>query len=233
MKIAVISDIHGNLEALEKALSMIEQQTVDEIICLGDIVGYGANPSECVDLVRRHCRFVLKGNHDEAVTHDNDMENFNPYAIHSILWTRSRLSDDQMVFLKNLPMQLTLEGLRFVHASPDESSEWDYVFNQHQAKKQFGFFQEPICFYGHTHIPAIFAEHLNAGEVFPDERFLVNVGSIGQPRDGNPQLSYGVFDFIGIGYESIRADYDLATAADKIRAAGLPTFLADRLLRGR
>jgi predicted phosphodiesterase len=233
MKIAVISDIHGNLEALQTALQSIKEQSADQIICLGDIVGYGANPSECVDLIRKNCIHIVKGNHDEAVTNENDMDKFNPYAVQSILWTRNQLNDDQLLFLKQLPKQITMEGLRFVHASADQHSDWDYVFTFYQALQQFDFFEEPICFYGHTHIPAIFPENRHITDFLPDKRYVINVGSIGQPRDNNVQLSFGIFDTFAWVYENIRVDYDVEMAANKIRSAGLPVFLADRLLRGR
>jgi predicted phosphodiesterase len=233
MKIAVISDIHGNLEALQKALQTIQEQPVDQIVCLGDIVGYGANPSECVDLIRENCVHIVKGNHDEAVTNENDMDKFNPYAVQSILWTRDQLNGNQLSFLKQLPKQISMEGLRFVHATADEHSDWDYVFTHYQALRQFDFFKEPICFYGHTHIPTIFPENRHVSDILKDERYVINVGSIGQPRDNNILLSFGIFDTAIWNYENMRVDYDVETASNKIRSAGLPVFLADRLLHGR
>lgn len=233
MKIAIISDIHSNLEALEKTLDIIKQKSIDQIICLGDIVGYGANPSECVELVRQHCQHIVKGNHDEAVTSENDMDRFNPYAVHSILWTRNHLSDDQLSFLKNQPKQIEVEGLRFVHATADPHSDWDYIFSYYQAVRQFDFFSERICFYGHTHMPVIFPEDSGTKEFHRDERYIINTGSVGQPRDNNIQLSFGIMDTDSWTYENIRSDYDITAAAEKIRSNGLPAFLADRLYRGR
>ncbi len=233
MKMAIISDIHGNLEALEAAFDTIEKQSPDQIVCLGDIVGYGANPSECVEMIRNRCSIIVKGNHDEAVTNENDMDRFNPYAVHSILWTRNHLNEEQIRFLKGLPKQVTAGGLRFVHAAADPNSDWDYIFTPYQALRQFAFFSEPICFYGHTHIPIVFPETPNECDIQRNHRYMINVGSIGQPRDNNTELSFGLFDIDEWKYLNIRVAYEISAAAEKIRNAGLPAFLADRLYRGR
>lgn len=233
MRLALISDIHGNLEALQAALDWIQKQTIDEVVCLGDIVGYGANPSECLELVRSTCSIIVKGNHDEAVCLDREMKHFNPYAVQSILWTREQLLDEQLDFLQNLPLEAEKDEFKFIHASLTPDNSWDYIFYPLQAEIQFRYFSEKICFYGHTHIPAVFCEKNAADTITPDHRYLINIGSIGQPRDRDPRAAFGVFDTEAWQYFQVRANYNVAQASAKIIQSGLPAMLAERLHYGR
>lgn len=233
MRIAIISDIHSNLEALEKTLEIIKQKSIDEIVCLGDIVGYGANPNECLSLVKEITSHILLGNHDEAAISLKQIEDFNPYARNAVFWTANQLTDTNKEFLRSLPYKLELNGLLFTHASPFEPEEWHYILSLSEAQNNFNFFQQPICFVGHSHAPVIFSEDFWAREVVRDKRFIVNVGSVGQPRDLNWRLSFGIFDSEQWAYENIRSEYDVQTASDKIRNAGLPRRLAERILTGR
>lgn len=233
MRIAIISDIHSNLEGLEKALEIINERKVDDVICLGDIVGYGANPNECIALVRETTSHVLLGNHDEATIDLAKTEFFNPFARIAAEWTNKALSEEHKEFLKGLPFTVDKEGLTFVHSSPYEPEEWHYILSQSDAQYNFSCFSLPVCFVGHSHVPGIFCEDVWTREVVPGKKFIVNVGSIGQPRDNDWRLSLGLFDTETWTYENIRAEYDVNTAAEKIRKSGLPKALADRLLVGR
>lgn len=234
MRFAIISDIHSNLEALEKAFEIIEKKNIDEIVCLGDLVGYGASPNECVELTRKRTSHVLLGNHDQAAFDLSQTEHFNRHARTAAYWTNQTLTQENLEYLKALPLQCTLGDLTFVHASPKEPSQWEYVFSAHEAKSNFEYFRTRLCLIGHTHIPGIFPENLKTqkSRLSSDNRYIINVGSIGQPRDGNWRLSFGLFDTSAWTYELIRSEYDVQAASEKIVAADLPRFLADRLLVG-
>lgn len=232
MTYAIISDIHSNLEALQKALSIIDGRNVDEIICLGDVVGYGANPNECAAIVRERCAAVVLGNHDAAALDVSLAHDFNAIARRAVEWTGKTLTDDHKAWLSSLPLVHRAEDLLFVHASPHLPGDWDYITDAHDAMNAVDYFTEKICFIGHTHVPGIFSGRGRAKSVSRDDRHIVNVGSIGQPRDGNPMLSFGIFDSESWEYELIRSDYDIQSAVDKIFQAGLPKELGYRLQFG-
>jgi diadenosine tetraphosphatase ApaH/serine/threonine PP2A family protein phosphatase len=234
MRVAIISDIHSNLEALQKALEIIDEKKVEEIVCLGDLVGYGANPNECVELTRKRASRILLGNHDQAAFDLSQTEHFNRHARTAAYWTNQTLTQENLEFLKSLPFQHVIDDLTFVHASPRDPEQWEYVFSAHEAKTNFESFQTRICFVGHTHIPGVFPEDLKMqkSKVLRENRYIINVGSVGQPRDGNWKLSFGIFDTSAWTYDLIRSEYDVQTASEKIVAADLPRFLADRLLVG-
>ncbi len=233
MRIAIISDIHSNLEALQKTFSIIRDRSVDDIICLGDIIGYGADPNECIDLVRRSASHILLGNHDEAAVHLEKTEYFNPYARVAAEWTNENLTEEHKAFILNLPFDLDLHGLHFVHSSPYQPEEWHYIITAADAEFNLSHFSSPVCFIGHSHVPGIFCEDAVTGEVVRGKKFIVNIGSVGQPRDHDWRLSFGIFDTATWTYENIRSEYDVKTASAKIRKAGLPKALADRIQVGR
>jgi diadenosine tetraphosphatase ApaH/serine/threonine PP2A family protein phosphatase len=232
MRFAIISDIHSNLEALNKALAIIDSRSIDSIVCLGDIVGYGANPNECVEIVAKRCSTILLGNHDAAALDQSVAKSFTTYARLSAEWTSENLLPAHKDFLKSLPLTELKEGAFLVHASPFEPSEWYYIISLADARNAFGYFAEQICFVGHSHLPGVFGEMSMRQQVQRGERFIANVGSVGQPRDGNPNLSFGIFDTERWTYENVRASYDIKTASEKIVSAGLPQALADRLWSG-
>jgi diadenosine tetraphosphatase ApaH/serine/threonine PP2A family protein phosphatase len=232
MRIAIISDIHSNLEALTKTLEVIDRESVDEIICLGDIVGYGANPNECIDLVRRHCEITIKGNHEEAVVDRTKAENFTHNARLAIEWTWNHIAEKNLSYLRSLSLIYRTTEALFVHASPCDPAEWTYIFEEESAARTFDCFSESLCFVGHTHMPAIFSINGYDSRITKDERYLVNVGSVGQPRDRNTQLSFGILDTKIWTYENIRAPYDVETAARKIIQSDLPARLGQRLFMG-
>jgi putative phosphoesterase len=231
-RFAIISDIHGNLEALTRAFEVIDEERVDDIVCLGDTVGYGANPVECLRLVRSRCSIILLGNHDAASIDLAVANQFTLNAQLSAIWTFGALDEESKTFLRSLKPTQPLGEVLLSHGSPYEPDEWHYVISEFDMREAFHAFTERICFVGHSHIPIIFSEQGERGAIARQGRFIVNVGSIGQPRDGNPNLSFGIFDREQWGYRNLRVEYDLKTAAKKIRDAGLPRALADRLTVG-
>lgn len=243
---AIISDIHGNMEALQAVLADIRSQGIETIYCLGDIVGYGPNPRECIDLVRENCAATLLGNHDQGALFDP--EGFNAGAERAIFWTRQVLesgpgAEERWEFLGELPRVIKEPGLLFVHGSARNPLN-EYVFpediyNQRKMERIFALV-EKNCFQGHTHIPGVFTEEMNfltPEEVnfeyrLGDQKNLINVGSVGQPRNGVPQSSYVILNDETVKFR--RVTYDVETTANKIYAIPeLDNFLGDRLKDGR
>jgi predicted phosphodiesterase len=233
VRLAVISDIHSNLEALQAALSRIDELGCDHILCLGDVVGYGADPSACVDLVRERCAAVVKGNHDQAVADGVGIEFLPRDGQEAALHNRKMLSEEQVSYLAGLPLIDVFQGFTMAHATPDAPGSWRRLDSFAIARAQFSHFTTPVCFIGHTHIPAVMAENLGVLRVRRGSRFLVNVGSVGQPRDMNPQTCFAVFDPESFTCKFVREPYDIETAARKITEAGLPKNLGHRLRVGR
>jgi diadenosine tetraphosphatase ApaH/serine/threonine PP2A family protein phosphatase len=253
VKRALISDIHANAEALDKVLEDICRQGVTQIYCLGDIIGYGPNPCECLDQVIRLCRVTILGNHDQAALFDPD--GFNPVALQAVYWTREQLerrdinaraSDERWDFLGELPRSLSEGSYLYVHGSPREPTN-EYVFPEdvYNQRKMDALFDriERYCFQGHTHIPGVFTA---SGEfITPDEcdgvyrltgeKTMFNVGSVGQPRDGDPRACYViVHEDDEPRVEFRRVDYDCEITVQKIyQIASLDNMLGDRLRSGR
>lgn len=232
MKLAIISDIHANLEALTAALRAIEQRGVDAVYCLGDIVGYGADPGPCVDLVRSACAGVVLGNHDAAVALDTEVDYLPRDGQKAARLHQKLLTEDQLSYLATLPYTLVAEGSTFVHASPQTPEHWQRLDTFMAATAQFDHFATDVCFIGHTHLPGVMANRLGVFQVRPGHRYLINVGSVGQPRDHNPRLCVGFFDTDTFAYELVRLPYDIERAAARIKKAGLPRSLARRLHAG-
>lgn len=232
MRIACISDTHSNLEALTAVLKVIDERGVDAIICAGDIVGYGADAAVCVDLVRERCAGVVMGNHDAAVALDRDLGKLPRDGQEAALHNRAQLSDDQLNYLRGLPLTLDLEGCAVAHATPHRPEAWVRMHTYSTVSEQFKHFQAPVCFVGHTHVPGVAAEKIGVLNVRPGNRYVINVGSVGQPRDRNPRACVAFFDSVTFEYELVRVPYDIASAAAKIREAGLPSSLAKRLEKG-
>jgi len=233
MRLAVISDIHSNLQALEEALRIIDHIKVDGIYCLGDVVGYGGNPNECVSLVRDRCAWVMKGNHDLA-TVDLSHSYFHPEdGKIANAWTARVLKQEYLRYLAWLPFKHIEFDCTFVHASIESPFDWEHVGSIEAAARQFPHFSTQVCFVGHTHVPGIIGEDLQTYTLRKGVKTLINVGSVGQPRDGNPQLSFGIVDTDKWTYQNVRADYDIQGAAEAIIRAGLPLSLARRLQLGQ
>ncbi len=232
MRLAIISDIHSNLEALSATLRLIESESVDHIVCLGDIVGYGADPDPCVELVRGRCDVVVQGNHDAAVVRTEIADSFTANARSAVFWTHRHISPENLSYLARLPLQRTLSDILFVHASPCEPDQWHYIVDAEDAQTAFRCFTETLCFVGHSHFPGIYDQRGRIAALHRNGRMLVNVGSVGQPRDRDPRLSFGVLDTEDWSYRNVRAPYDIETAAQKILSAELPRSLANRLFVG-
>jgi predicted phosphodiesterase len=244
MKIALISDIHANAEALEAVLADIKTQKVDEILCLGDIVGYGANPNECIELVKKSCSLVLLGNHDAAAVGMLSTQHFNIHAKIAIEWTTENLKNSCLAWLKTLPLKENKFSHTLVHATPYEPNMWYYITSLEEAAFNFQFFETAFCLVGHTHIPIIIVlEHekevyLHQGETLDysgldNVRFLINVGSVGQPRDRNSKSCYGIIDSDAKTFTYHRVEYDVQKAQAKMRKIKMPEFLITRLEEGR
>jgi|WetSurMetagenome_2_1015567.scaffolds.fasta_scaffold209553_2 predicted phosphodiesterase len=232
MRIAIISDIHSNLAALDRAFSIIDTRNVGRIVCLGDIVGYGPFPNACVELVRKHCDAVVMGNHDAGVVGNVPLDNFNKLGRQALEWTLKQMTDPNLDFLRNLPLRIEDDLMTLVHATPVDPSSWNYITSVEDARGAFDAFSTRICFVGHTHIPTVVGEDLSINQFGKDIRYLINVGSVGQPRDGNLKPSIGILDTQQWSYDSLRFEYDVAKTADRIVQTGLPVMLAKRLLLG-
>jgi diadenosine tetraphosphatase ApaH/serine/threonine PP2A family protein phosphatase len=243
MRYGLISDIHANLEALEAVLAALQNEAVDQIICLGDVIGYGPNPNECVKLVQQHATICLIGNHDEASLGRVDLDLFNYMARQAIEWTTGQLSEESKEFLRTLPYTKSYGDFMIVHASPDEPRRWNYILNLEDAAHGFEAFSEPICFIGHSHTPWVIplqpdgrmrVLHDYPLAIKDDCRYLINIGSVGQPRDRNPDAAYAILDTAPLRYILKRVPYEVAKTQKKIRTTGmLPAFLADRLATGQ
>ena len=232
MKIAIISDIHSNLEALTAVLGEIDKRSIRTIICLGDVVGYGANPDECVELLKGRNIPCIAGNHDKAVIGERNIIDFSDNAKTGVRWSREHLSQSSLEFIKSFPLTLVDFDVLFVHSSPDFPEEFRYLIFSTDAVASFGYFSQPLCFVGHTHRPIIFCEDMATAQLTKEKKFIVNVGSVGQPRDGDWRACFGVFDTELWNVNYARVEYDVKTARQKILDAGLPGRLGDRLLVG-
>ena len=240
MRFAIFGDIHANLEALQAVLADAEAHEVTHYVCLGDVVGYNANPHECVELVRKLECPTVKGNHDEMASMEDDLTGFNPLAEEAINWTREQLTPQDKKWLRELKMVRQVRDFTIVHATLDTPHKWGYVFNQLDAAASFNYQYTQLCFYGHTHSPRAYIRdtsvrtvHLEKLQIEPGKKYFINVGSVGQPRDGDWHAAYCLFTPEKHLVELRRLEYDIWTAQDKIVDAGLPQRLADRLALGK
>ena len=240
MKFAIIADIHANLEAFQVVLADIKEQKCTHYACVGDVVGYGPNPKECLKIVRDMNIPCVKGNHDEYCSTDEHTEGFNPHAAEAVNWTRAQLSTEERQWLRDLKYFRLVTSFSMVHATLDGPQRWGYVFEKLAAAASFTYQNTPVCFFGHTHVPVAFIRdtQVRGGtyskfKVDPSKKYFVNVGSIGQPRDNNPKAAYVVYDMDESTIELRRLDYDIEAVQKKILDAGLPPRLAERLAFGR
>jgi diadenosine tetraphosphatase ApaH/serine/threonine PP2A family protein phosphatase len=240
MRYGIIADIHANLEGLQVVLADIKAQKCTHVVCLGDVVGYGANPKECLDIIRGMNIPVVKGNHDEYIGSSEDPEGFNDAAAEAVNWSRNQLTEDDRKWLRELKYFRLVANFSIVHATLDAPQRWGYVFEKLEAAASFTYQNTQVCFFGHTHVPVAFIRDTGVRggtyskfRVESGKKYFVNVGSVGQPRDGDPRAAYVIYDLPQQTIELRRLDYDIATAQRKIRAAGLPERLAERLSTGR
>lgn len=245
MRYGILSDIHGNLEALDAVLEAMSGERIGRYLCLGDTVGYGASPNASIDRISGLTTDVIAGNHDHAAIGRLDISSFNPYAAEAALWTRRQLTPAGRRYLGALPYTWRNDDIFLVHASPANPEDWIYLTTPWQADEAFDAMpvDMALCALGHTHTPAIFEKRTaedrsrqippTALELASECRYIVNVGSVGQPRDGDPRAAYCVYDKEMKKIEIKRVPYDMESAQRKIRKAGLPDMLAERLAFGR
>ncbi len=239
MKYLVFSDIHGNAQALETVVEEIGGFRPDFVVSLGDVVGYGANPSDCVDLVKEHCDIRICGNHDYVAAGLADSENFNVTARISIEWTKNCLTSNHKEQLAAYDMVKRHGDCLFSHSSPVSPLDWEYIYTLGQAERIFRETDERFIFVGHTHVPGIISHDILSGcrvetgtklEIEPGRRYLINTGSVGQPRDGVSAASFAIVDVQRGRINLRRISYDVSEAQERIRAEGLPESLASRLV---
>jgi predicted phosphodiesterase len=240
MRIALFGDIHANLEALEAVLEDASQQGVTDYVCMGDIVGYNADPSACLEIVRAMNCPTVKGNHDEDAAGNHSLDSMNPVAAAALEWTRLQLTPDQRHWLTQLRMVRQVSDFTVVHSTLDQPANWNYVTSRFIADSNFSYQFTQLCFHGHTHVPRVYMKTGKVVEV-PAEavaiednaKYFINVGSVGQPRDGDWRACYAIFDITHKMIVFRRVEYDIAKTQEKILAAGLPTMLAERIRDGR
>lgn len=245
MRIALISDIHSNLEALTEVLKDIEKESIDKIYCLGDIVGYGPNPNECVTLVRDNCEITVMGNHDAAAFSPSMAKEFNKNAKYAIEWTASVLNDESRDFLSSLKLQDKVDDITLVHATPYDPYLWHYISTIEDARFNFNFFKTKFCFIGHTHISGLIMFNTIGNNItihkpnsfdlseYSENKFIVNTGSVGQPRDKNPKSSYVIFDKEEELITFKRIPYDIKKYQKKMKEIPMPDFLTSRVEIGK
>jgi len=243
MKYGILGDIHSNLGALQAVLDECERQGVDRLLSVGDVVGYGAAPRECLSLLAEVGAQVVKGNHDAACVGEIDLLSFNPYAREAALWTAEQLTAQERCTLAELPLTIDVEHCSVAHGTYHEPERFDYVQTTNDAEASLDTQPRLVCFVGHTHVPVTLLRsrddpyrtaytHETEVELNDVTRALINVGSVGQPRDENALAALGIFDSDANLYRLIRVEYDVEREAKRIRDAGLPHVLADRLHLG-
>jgi len=278
VRYGIFSDIHSNVEALDAVIQAYRTEDIDKYLCIGDIVGYAANPNECIEKAKMLAMISVAGNHDRACVNLFSADYLNPFAKEAVIWTQSNLDDQSKYFLEHLPFIYKNEDLTMVHGTLDEPQDFHYMSDGYTASKTFGLLETDVCFVGHTHVPGIFIhsqqENLaihsedeqrllsinhsrprplgrgsrrlikseNGNIAYQKEsginikegnKYIIDVGSVGQPRDGNPEAAYCIYDTKKKNIEIKRVSYDIQAARGKIINAGLPGFLAERLLLGR
>lgn len=244
MRYAVISDIHGNLEALRSVLGRIKELGADRVVCLGDVVGYNANPNECVDIVRSEQMTCILGNHDAVAAGLAEPDAFNPHARRAIIWTRGLITGDNGRFLAALPRELAVQDFFLCHGSIHDTDR--YLLFAGDVRDAFALLEglsgvPRICFFGHTHVAALYRKRGRTIWSPPDdrvtisdgERYLMNPGAVGQPRDGDQRAAFLIYDSAEGRVTFHRVAYDIAACQAKVIEAGLPSMLADRLAEGR
>jgi predicted phosphodiesterase len=243
MRYAIVSDIHGNLEAFLSVLGNLhENGGFDQIWCLGDIVGYGPDPHSCIELLRKQNQISVAGNHDLASVGMRDVFDFNRYAVMATEWTKLQLTEEDKNYLCSLPKSVIEGDFTLVHGSPrDPISE--YIMSEKIAEENFRYFETKYCLVGHSHIPLVFAS-VEGGAVFlpiedqayitlENRRLIINPGGVGQPRDSDPRASYAIYDSDHERIFYYKVEYEVSVTQQKMQEAGLPEFLVSRLSYGR
>jgi predicted phosphodiesterase len=243
MRYAVISDIHGNAEALQAVLADIDTRSVDTVVCLGDVVGYYPDPARCIELVQARAEHCIAGNHDYAAIGRIDTRNFTYYAFIAMEWTKEHINTAGREFLEALPLSFEKDGLFFTHSSPSNPRDWAYIFpdSDDAIFEAFRSLKHKVNFIGHTHWPSILLQkddkivlhNEHSIKMNGADSYLINVGSVGQPRDSDARSCYGLYDSGTGEYREVRVAYDFSITQKKIIDNHLPLFLAERLEKGR
>jgi len=242
LRYGIFSDIHSNLEALDAVIGAYRKEKIDKYLCAGDVVGYAANPKECIEKIRTLAMITVAGNHDWASVNLFSTDYFNPLAKEAVYWTTCNLDEQGRYFLEVLPLVYKNEDLTLVHGTLDGPGDFDYMTDGYIASKTFELLETDICFVGHTHVPGVFIKSKNSHieyregsniDIKEENKYIINVGSVGQPRDGNPQAAYCIYDTEKKNVQIQRISYDIQATRKKIIAEGLPGFLGERLLVGR
>jgi predicted phosphodiesterase len=242
MRYGIFADIHSNLEAFESVIAAYKNESIDQYLCVGDIVGYAANPNECLRIVNALAAVSVAGNHDWASVDLFPSDYFNPVAKEAVFWTKRNLDKDSVSFLSSLKLIYQNEELSLVHSSLNDPKDFLYMFDEPAAKESLCLLTAKVCFVGHTHIAGAFIQDMggridyrqaDSFDIEEENKYIINVGSIGQPRDHDPKAAYCVYDSSKKKVEIKRIDYNIDSTRKKIIDAGLPHFLGDRLLIGR
>ncbi|MBL7197856.1 MAG: metallophosphoesterase family protein [Candidatus Omnitrophica bacterium] len=241
MRYAIFSDIHSNLEAFESVLAAYENEKVDKYLCVGDIVGYGANPKECIKIVQDRKIITVAGNHDWASCGKFSIDYFNPYAKEAVLWTGRQINAADINYLNNLDLIYKEEDFCLVHGTLLNPKYFGYMFDIEDARDSFQVMVTSLCFVGHTHTPITFIKDSgkvsqtrnNLINIEPQKKYIINVGSVGQPRDGDNRGCFCIYDSKERNVHIKRVEYNLKLSQSKIIDAGLPSFLASRLSLGQ
>ncbi|MBA7697734.1 hypothetical protein ES703_106402 [subsurface metagenome] len=243
MRCAIIADIHANLAAFKAVLDHIERRGgVEEIWCLGDVVGYGPDPRQCIELLRQYKHVCVAGNHDWAAIGKAVTSEFNPDAAVACRWTAQQLSPDDVKYLESLPVVIQKEDFTLVHGSPREPI-WEYLISVSSAKENFAYFQSQFCLVGHSHVPMVFKYDetgtCSFGQFVPNiklvlgkSRLIINPGGVGQPRDGDPRASYAIYDNETGVVRLYRVPYDIGITQTRMVKSNLPIRLVARLSQG-
>ncbi len=242
MRYAFVSDIHSNIDAFESVMEDIENEEPDRVLFLGDIVGYGPNPNECIDKLLQVTDVSLGGNHDWAVVGKTPDDYFNPFAKEAVDWTAKTLREDNKDFLLRTKASDVFDGFQVAHSTPFKPEEWRYIMSQKEAIDNYSSIEEKLCFIGHSHQPLII-EYSGPASVkvyreqkfqfLPENKYIINVGSVGQPRDTNVKACWVLYDSDENSVQYHRVAYDIQSVQKKMEAAGLPRYLIDRLAQGR
>ena len=242
MRYAILSDIHGNLEAFTAVLDALSGDMIEAYLSIGDVVGYGANPKECIKLLHSlEPEILIAGNHEWGVLGLKELDYFNELAQYTVLWTKKVLDKDEIAYLRSFSLVYEDERMTLVHGTLNMPEEFYYIFDTEDADATISKMKTSLCFVGHSHVGGIFAsnhtkiESLESSKIRVEyeRKYVINVGSVGQPRDGDPRASYAIYDDEDATLEIKRAEYDVKKAQDKILKAGLPPRLASRLSEGR
>lgn len=242
MRYGIFSDVHSNLEALDVVINAYKYEGIDKYLCIGDVVGYATCPNECIEKVQQIAMVSIAGNHDWGSVDKLALEYFTPNAKKGVVWTKQNLGEEGRNFLEGLKLTYQNEDLTLVHGTLNNPQEFNYLTDGYLAEECFKLLETRICFIGHTHKPGTFIQEENGligyaqdtlVKIKDEFKYMVNVGSVGQPRDRNPKASYCVYDTDKKEVQIKRISYDIEAARKKIISAGLPRFLGDRLLIGR